>query len=156
MTLIGRDAGKNLTTGADGVTLLGYQAGLSNSSGNSNTFVGKLAGENITTGSANIALGYNALLPSATTSNQMNLGNAIFAIGLATSSNATTIPTLTGLLGIFLSAPTAALDVIASTTAAASLRLRSGTAPTSPNDGDIWYDGTNIKMRIGGRRRRLR
>jgi hypothetical protein len=37
----------------------------------------------------------------------------------------------------------------ASTTAKASLRIPSGTAPTSPVDGDIWYDGTNIKMRIG-------
>lgn len=46
--------------------------------------------------------------------------------------------------------PTAALDVAAATTAAASLRLRSGTAPSSPNDGDIWYDGTNLKIRVGG------
>ena len=37
----------------------------------------------------------------------------------------------------------------ASTTAKASLRIPSGTAPTSPVDGDIWYDGTDIKMRIG-------
>jgi hypothetical protein len=46
--------------------------------------------------------------------------------------------------------PTASLDVKASTTSASSLRIRSGTAPTSPNDGDIWFDGTDIKMRIGG------
>jgi hypothetical protein len=38
----------------------------------------------------------------------------------------------------------------ASTTAKASLRIPSGTAPTSPVDGDIWFDGTNLKMRIGG------
>jgi len=38
----------------------------------------------------------------------------------------------------------------ASTTAKASLRIPSGTAPTSPVNGDIWFDGTNIKMRIGG------
>jgi hypothetical protein len=38
----------------------------------------------------------------------------------------------------------------ASSTASASLRIPSGTAPTSPNDGDIWFDGTNLKMRIGG------
>jgi len=37
----------------------------------------------------------------------------------------------------------------ASTTAKASLRMPSGTAPTSPVNGDIWYDGTDIKMRIG-------
>lgn len=38
----------------------------------------------------------------------------------------------------------------ASTTAKASLRIPSGTAPTSPVNGDIWFDGTDIKMRIGG------
>ena len=38
----------------------------------------------------------------------------------------------------------------ASTTAKASLRIPSGTAPTSPVNGDIWFDGTNIQMRIGG------
>lgn len=47
-------------------------------------------------------------------------------------------------------APTAAVDIAASITAAASLRIRSGSAPTSPNDGDIWYDGTDIKIRVGG------
>lgn len=46
--------------------------------------------------------------------------------------------------------PTALLDIGASTTARSALRLRSGTAPTAPNDGDIWFDGTNLKMRIGG------
>jgi hypothetical protein len=45
--------------------------------------------------------------------------------------------------------PTASLDVPASTTSGASLRIRTGTAPTSPNDGDIWYDGTNLKFRKG-------
>jgi len=38
----------------------------------------------------------------------------------------------------------------ASTTAKASLRIPSGTAPTTPADGDIWFDGTDLKMRIGG------
>lgn len=45
---------------------------------------------------------------------------------------------------------TALLDLDAATTSYASLRIRSGTAPTTPNDGDIWFDGTDIKMRIGG------
>jgi hypothetical protein len=45
---------------------------------------------------------------------------------------------------------TAQADLGASTTAAASLRIRSGVAPTAPNDGDIWFDGTNIFMRVGG------
>lgn len=34
---------------------------------------------------------------------------------------------------------TALLDLAASTTARASLRVRAGTAPTTPNAGDIWY-----------------
>jgi hypothetical protein len=38
----------------------------------------------------------------------------------------------------------------ASTTAKASLRIPSGTAPTSPVNGDIWFDGTNLNVRIGG------
>ena len=38
----------------------------------------------------------------------------------------------------------------ASTTTKASLRIPSGTAPTTPVNGDIWFDGTNIKMQIGG------
>ena len=53
-------------------------------------------------------------------------------------------------LGIFVTTPTALADIAASTTKHASLRIRSGTAPTSPNDGDVWYDGTNIYIRVGG------
>jgi len=45
--------------------------------------------------------------------------------------------------------PTAIADIASSSASRASLRIRSGTAPTSPNDGDIWYDGTNIYMRVG-------
>lgn len=46
-------------------------------------------------------------------------------------------------------APTAFLHLIGSTTAKASLRIASGSTVSSPNDGDIWYDGTNLKMRVG-------
>jgi hypothetical protein len=53
-------------------------------------------------------------------------------------------------VGVAQTLPTAYLDIGASTTTNASLRIRSGTAPTSPNDGDIWYDGTNVKIRVGG------
>jgi hypothetical protein len=38
----------------------------------------------------------------------------------------------------------------ASVAARASLRIPSGTAPTTPTNGDIWFDGTDLKMRIGG------
>lgn len=45
---------------------------------------------------------------------------------------------------------TALLDLAASNTTRSSLRLRSGVAPTSPNNGDIWFDGTNLKIQIAG------
>lgn len=38
----------------------------------------------------------------------------------------------------------------ASTTERASLNIPSGTAPTSPANGDIWSDGSNIFVRLGG------
>jgi hypothetical protein len=57
---------------------------------------------------------------------------------------------VTRYIGMGVNAPTALTDIGASTTSRASLRIRSGSAPTSPNDGDIWYDGTNIYLRVGG------
>jgi hypothetical protein len=42
------------------------------------------------------------------------------------------------------------LNIAASTTAKAQIFLAAGTAPTSPSNGDIWFDGTNLFMRIGG------
>lgn len=38
----------------------------------------------------------------------------------------------------------------ASTTAYAHMNFVNGIAPTSPNNGDVWFDGTNLFMRIGG------
>lgn len=46
--------------------------------------------------------------------------------------------------------PGTLLDVGASTTARASLRLEHGVAPTSPNDGDIWTTTAGLFVRING------
>jgi hypothetical protein len=60
-------------------------------------------------------------------------------------------PTLTAAADFRAIEVTAGTTVLApSVTARASLRIPSGTAPTSPVNGDIWFDGTDIKMRIGG------
>jgi hypothetical protein len=60
-------------------------------------------------------------------------------------------PTLTAAADFRAIEVTAGTTVLApSVTARASLRIPSGTAPTSPVNGDIWFDGTNIQMRIGG------
>lgn len=37
-----------------------------------------------------------------------------------------------------------------STTNLSHINLSAGVAPTAPNDGDIWFDGTNLKIQIGG------
>jgi hypothetical protein len=42
------------------------------------------------------------------------------------------------------------LGIAAGTTTRSQINLASSTAPTSPANGDIWFDGTDIKMRIGG------
>lgn len=45
---------------------------------------------------------------------------------------------------------TNSLITAASVTGGSGFRLPSGTAPTSPVDGDMWYDGSNYKGRVGG------
>lgn len=55
-----------------------------------------------------------------------------------------------GNVGIGTTTPTARLSLPASTTAVAPLNIPTGTAPTSPNNGDIWVEGSDIKIRLGG------
>lgn len=42
------------------------------------------------------------------------------------------------------------LTTAASTTTEAGMNMPNGTAPTVPVDGDMWQDGTDFKIRIGG------
>lgn len=55
-------------------------------------------------------------------------------------------------IGFGTASPTAAADFPASTTARASLRIRTGVAPTSPapNVGDMYQDGTHAYMYLAG------
>jgi len=50
----------------------------------------------------------------------------------------------TNVVGVGVTDPVALLDLAASTTVRASLRIRSGVAPTAPNAGDVWFDGTHF------------
>lgn len=59
------------------------------------------------------------------------------------------LSTIAGKVGIAVPSPTANLDVTPSTTGAAALRIRSGATPTSPNTGDLWFDGTHLQFRNG-------
>lgn len=57
---------------------------------------------------------------------------------------------LAGNTSIGTTTNTSFLTIGASTTAKASVRILAGSSPTTPNDGDIWQDGTDIKIYIGG------
>lgn len=84
--------------------------------------------------------------------------NTFYVAGFNSSAevNAIAIARNTGYVGINgVTVPTAALDLAASTTTRASARIRSGVAPTTKNDGDIWYDGTHLYMRIAGADKQL-
>jgi hypothetical protein len=82
--------------------------------------------------------------PAFPSSGNANAGDFIIDLSTGTGTGRQ------GRVAIGTTSPTAIVDIPASTTANASLRLRSGTAPTAPNDGDIWFDGTDLKIRIGG------
>ena len=53
-------------------------------------------------------------------------------------------------IGVNPAGGTGLVQIAASTTSRASLNLAAGTAPTSPVDGDIWYDGTHFYGRVAG------
>ena len=55
-----------------------------------------------------------------------------------------------GNLGIGTTTTNSFLNIAAGTTAKAQINLAASTAPTTPNNGDIWFDGTDIKIRVGG------
>lgn len=92
-----------------------------------------------------------------TTSHALHIGGRAVGSGVTASYGLTVNPNtgatsnyaaqFLGLTGIGRGTPTAFGDFAASTTSNASARFRAGTAPSSPNEGDWWYDGTNLKFR---------
>lgn len=51
--------------------------------------------------------------------------------------------------------PSAKVTVGASTSSQAAIRLYSGATVTSPSNGDIWFDGTDLCIRIGGNTKKI-
>lgn len=138
---------------------IGFKAGDGARSSYSN-LIGFKAGHYTNTvndiGNNNIIIGTSISLPSAAT-NSINIGGVLFGSGtyFDTDENSapSIVPTVGGKIGINVVAPTANLDIAASTTAQALMRLRVGPAPTAPNDGDVWLESnttTGLKIRIAG------
>jgi hypothetical protein len=57
---------------------------------------------------------------------------------------------MAGNTGIGTTTTNSFLNIGAGTTAKAQINLATSVAPTTPNDGDIWFDGTAIKVRVAG------
>ncbi len=96
-------------TSGDYNTAIGSSSltGASGTSGSNNTALGYSAASNISgSASSNIAIGYNALLPTPGGSNQLNLGNILFGTGLTGTYSAPA-----GKIGIGTNAPGSLLDV---------------------------------------------
>lgn len=85
------------------------------------------------------------LSPGVITGTGTTTGSALIVRDLATATLLNVQNN--GLICIGNNTPTAFLDIRGGTTSNAALRFRSGSAPTTPNQGDIWYDGTSLKLR---------
>jgi hypothetical protein len=139
--MIGLNAGGNIIGGADNV-LIGRQAGDGITSGSDNVFLGLSMARNVTTGIKNVAIGYAIDLPSATANGQLSIQNAIFGTG--NIEGGTNIST--GNIGLYVAAPSARLHLPAGTATAgtAPLKLTTGTALGTPENGAIEYHNTRL------------
>jgi hypothetical protein len=154
---VGSYAGTN--SQAYGGTYIGAWAGRQSSAttiGNYNLVLGHEAGRALGTGARNVLIGYQVELATPNTSDQLNIGNVIYAKGLGTGSSASA----TGGVGIGVvpASITARLHLPAGTASAgtAPLKLTSGTNLTTPEAGAIEFDGTNLYFTdSGGTRRQL-
>jgi hypothetical protein len=97
---------------------------------------------------ANDSYIYNLTSGDISILNDVAAGRIKFAAG--GSSVAQMTLTSAGNLCIGVTSGTDLLNIGASTATRAQVNLTAGVAPTLPNDGDIWFDGTDLKMQIGG------
>ena len=141
LTAIGKGALFEATNAGLASTAVGFQAGYNVTSGGYNVFLGSFvsASGGITSGSNNIVIGKDPTLLTPTTSNQLDMGNLIFATGLGEGSTLST-----GAVGIGVVAPTQTLEVNG------GVRLNTSTSkPTcdSTQRGTFWVteSGAGVK-----------
>jgi hypothetical protein len=80
----------------------------------------------------------------------MTSGTLPITNGGTGSTSASSALSSLGALALVGGVLTGKLVTAASTAASAGLNLPSGIAPTSPNNGDVWYDGSHINARLNG------
>jgi hypothetical protein len=165
---IGKNAGFSNTTGSNNIFIglqtmqnnlgssniaIGYQAGIYETAASDSFYLHNGVGQTTVADGKTRSLLYGNF--SAALANQLLTVNGGFRV--QTSEMSTDSALRVSTLGIRATtiasigtAASALVDIDASTTSRSSLRIRSGVSPTNPNDGDIWFDGTDIKMRISG------
>lgn len=99
------------------------------------------------------SISFNTTLNGATSVSQAVLISA--SGGLLIGGGATDPGTgglaVSGNTGHGLNAITSAwVAIAAGTTAKSQINFAAATVPTSPNNGDFWFDGTNVKIRVSG------
>jgi hypothetical protein len=150
MTLsLNQNAATNITVSntTSGTT---SEASLSATSSNGTVAVSKYSATRTTYRilAANDGFLYNGTSGDLVIFNDFSTGNIKFGAG-GTSTEQMRL-TSAGNLCIGVSSGGDFLNIAASTTAKAQINLASGTAPTSPNNGDIWFTGTELKIQVGG------
>ena len=147
---IGYETGRFNQTGADNVFLgkaAGYGAdSVARSASNYNLAIGSEAGYSLSANSSgNIFLGYRAGY-NETGSNKLYIDNGSAPGGSAFiyGDMSSDLLTFNANVGIGKTSPTAWLDISGATTSKPSVRVASGTAPSSPVTGDIYNNGTSL------------
>jgi hypothetical protein len=121
-------------------TAIGYQAGYDITSGAHNIIIGDYttSAVGVTTGSNNILIGQNIRPPSQTASDQMNIGNLLYATGLSSGATAST-----GNVGIGTTGPSQKLHVVGDS-------RFDGTIIFNGNSTSAYYDGTISQYGFSG------
>jgi trimeric autotransporter adhesin len=136
--------------GGDNNAGVGRNSLYATTSGIGNIGMGSYSGDNITTGSYNIMLGYDIDAPTATASNQLNIGNLIYGTGLDGRDAILS----SGNIGIGTKTPDAKLDIYYS---GAMIQMENSTSAhkwefytggSVGNDGLGIYDRTNGAYRL--------
>ncbi len=162
--IIGSSSGTSMNSGYMN-TIVGYGSGTAMTSANYNVVVGNGCGNSIVSGSGNTIVGEsigggsgngNILLGYATATGLTNGGgNTVIGNQLSVSNVSNTL-----LLGVGNATPIIVgdttsvrpqyqLKTIASIASAASLNIPSGTAPTTPNSGDLWFASGSLYFNNG-------
>lgn len=148
--VFGNSALANAVT-VSGDIVIGPSAGLNVSTGSNDIIIGTLCATNLTTASKGIFIGYNIDAQSVSADGQLVIQNAIFGI----NNTATGTSLGAGSIGIYVTNPTARLHIRAGSTTYAPLKIDTGTALITPEDGAIEYHGTHLWFTTGGVRYQL-